>query len=198
MCQEMTAAVWGQMIRTLRLAWKVETGRIFSSSDFRVCKKFFLYLLQNLKKVIFQDVFLDTSRTLTGKWQTAENIGPSPRVRFFRYSIYIFIELLLAPCSLLELQETPNEILTHSDNIKMPYLTIYITRWRPWLCEILIIVPNRWPTPTDIQSVIPVPANERWRGMEEDGAARRSVLMRWEEDRTSHLAKRPSNFHHSL
>lgn len=130
--------------------------------------------------------------------QTAENIGPSPRVRFFRYSIYIFIELLLAPCSLLELQETPNEILTHSDNIKMPYLTIYITRWRPWLCEILIIVPNRWPTPTDIQSVIPVPANERWRGMEEDGAARRSVLMRWEEDRTSHLAQRPSNFHHSL
>lgn len=49
----------------------------------------------------------------------------------------------------------------------------------------------------NIQSVIRVPANEWWRGMEEDGAAKLSVLTRREEDRASHFSKRPSNFHHS-
>lgn len=67
-----------------------------------------------------------------------------------------------------------HQILTHSEGTKMPYLAIYITSWRPWLWEILVIVPSRGPTPINIQSVILVPANEWWRGMEEDGAARRS------------------------
>lgn len=118
MCQEMTAAVWGQMIRTLRLAWKVGTGRIFSSSDFRVCKKFFLYLLQNLKRVIFQDVFLDTSRTLTGKWQNViwlKCSNPSPNSREHWsfppgpiFSIFHLHFHRVIACSLLSIRITRN------------------------------------------------------------------------------------------
>lgn len=61
----------------------------------------------------------------------------------------------------------------------------------PWRCHILPYIHTKhpdnrgygisWllcqiagPPPADIQSVIPVPANERWRGMEEDGAVWRA------------------------
>lgn len=141
MCQEMTEAVRGKMIPTLCVAWKVRLGRISKSSDFRVCKKFSLFTikLEMISFFLFSLYFWMRAehwqvndKTLFGwnaqiRRQTTVNIGPSPPGPiFFRLYIYIFMELLLAPCSLLELQETPNEILTHSDSIEMPYLTIYI------------------------------------------------------------------------
>lgn len=46
---------------------KSGNGQNFQFVRLQGMQKVFLYLLQNLKKVIFQDVFLDTSRTLTGK-----------------------------------------------------------------------------------------------------------------------------------
>lgn len=123
-------------------------------------------------------------------------ISPSPN--FFDMSYTFSCGVMV--CSVLSIRITRNSkwntdsLIRHEDTIILPYNTL-----TPVVMGSLdYCAKSRAYNPTDIQSVTSVPANERWRRMEEDGAARRSILTRWEEDRASHLSKRPSNFQHSL